>query len=882
MKKIYFLTIVTFLSIQLFAQFPMGGAGAKPGQTPPSIGNVYGKIVDSLGKPVSDASVVLLQNKLDTATKKRKDVLLKAIITKANGEFNFAELPIFGGLKLKISAIGFKPIEKPIVFQMKMEAPATGKPSGDPAAQMGAMSGMLNSFVKDIGNIQLSSEARVLENVTVTSVASGLKLDIDKKVFSVEKNIVSAGGTAVDVMRNVPSVQVDVDGNVKLRNAAPQIYVDGRPTTLTLDQIPADAIATVEVITNPSAKYDASGGNAGILNIVLKKNKQSGYNGNVMAGVDRRGGINGGGSFNVRQNKINFTAAVMMNQMRNKSIGTTDRLNFADTQTHVFQNNENKTKGAFVFGKVGFDYYVTNRATISLSGIKVHGQFNPTENIDIVTDSLFKAGLKRSMYSQRSTSGSRTFDASGLQFGYVYNFQKAGEQLTADANYFSGKSSNNSLYTTNYYKTSNIGNTALQQVLGEGTNKFVTIQTDYTNPISSVTKLETGLRMQLRDILNNNDNYRGIPNAALVKIPAGTSNYKNNDNVYAAYVSVKSAVKNFGYQVGLRAESSQYKGELTNTGQQFSNKYPISLFPSVFLSQKLSNKQELQMSYTRRINRPNFFQLIPYTDYTDSLNISRGNPNLVPEFTSSYEMSYSKTFKGNNNVLGSVYYKHSTNLITRYLNKDLNPFTGNQDIINTFINANSSYSYGAEVTSVNNLAKWWDMTTNVNLYKSKINTDNVTGTSQDAMLSWFGKFNTNFKLPKSFTIQLSADYQSKTNLPVTNGQGGGFGGGGPFGQAQSSSQGYIRPFWGMDLAVRKTFLKNNAATVSVSFSDMFRTRKQDQHSESEYFTQDYYRLNNPQMVRVNFSYRFGKMDISLFKRQNLKSTGNQDAMQMGQ
>jgi ferric enterobactin receptor len=198
-----------------------------------------------------------------------------------------------------------------------------------------------------------------------------------------------------------------------------------------------------------------------------------------------------------------------------------------------------------------------------------------------------------------------------------------------------------------------------------------------------------------------------------------------------------------------------------------------------------------------------------------------------------------------------------------------------------FVNANSSYSYGAELTSVNSLAKWWDVTTNLNLYKSKINTDNIAGTSQDAMLSWFGKFNSTFKLPNNFSIQLSADYQSKTNLPVNNSQGG-FGGPGGFGQAQSSSQGYIRPFWGMDLAFRKSFLKNNTATVSLSFSDMFRTRKQDQHSESIYFVQDYYRLNNPQMVRLNFSYRFGKMDISVLKRQNSKSSATSDAMQMGQ
>ncbi len=168
---------------------------------------------------------------------------------------------------------------------------------------------------------------------------------------------------------------------------------------------------------------------------------------------------------------------------------------------------------------------------------------------------------------------------------------------------------------------------------------------------------------------------------------------------------------------------------------------------------------------------------------------------------------------------------------------------------------------------------------NLNLYNSKINTDNITGTSQDAMWSWFGKLNNNFKLPKNFTIQVSGDYQSKTNLPVSGGQGG-FG---PPSQAQSSSQGYIRPFWSMDAAIKKSFLKNNAATVTLSVSDIFGTRKSNQHSESIYFVQDYYRLNNPHMVRLNFTYRFGKMDVTLFKRQNLKSQGEglQNAGQMG-
>jgi outer membrane receptor protein involved in Fe transport len=856
MKKIILAALI-FVAAHAYAQYPK----AMPAAIKNS-GHLYGKITAADGKPIEGASVLLLHQQMDSATKKMKMLLVTGVITQNNGDFNFTGVPVIGKLQLRASNSGYKTLVQDVSFK-----PGPGF-----------------STDKDLGNLKLETDAKVLAGVTVVGSAPALKMDIDKKVFNVEKNIVSAGGTAVDVMRNVPSVQVDIDGNVKLRNATPQIYVDGRPTTLTLDQIPADAIQSVEVITNPSAKYDASGGNAGILNIVLKKNKASGYNGNISAGVDSRGAINGGANFNVRQNKFNFSAAGMLHEIKGNTTGTTDRTNLGDTLTKVSQTDISKMNGAFVFGKLGLDYYVTNRATISLGLIKVHGKFDPNETIHSTTDSLLDSGVK-SANSVRYTSGSRTFDANGLQLDYVYNFPKDGEQLTANGNYFSGANDGSSLYTTNYLNGNSIGGTQLQQVSNDGKIKFLTMQTDYALPFGKQkqSKLEAGLRFQQHQIEQNNDNFTGTTSDNLVKIPSGTNDYKSTDNVFAGYVSVKSSIKNFGYEVGLRGESSNYNGELTNTGEQFSNKYPVSLFPSLFLSQKLKNNQELQFSATRRINRPNFFQLIPFTDYTDSLNITRGNPALVPEFTNSFEMSYSKTFKGGNSLLGSIYYKHSNNLITRYLSPGNNPFTGKSDIINTYINANSSYSYGAEVTSINKLAKWWDLTTNVNVYQSKINTSNIPGSaSQNALVSWFGKLNSNFKLRKSFSIQLSADYQSKTNLPVNNNQGGPGGGGGPFGQAQSSSQGYIKSFWGTDIAVKKSFLKNNAASVSVSMNDIFRTRIQDQYSESPYFVQNYSRLNNPQIVRVNFTYHFGKMDVNLFKRQNTKATGAQDLMQMAQ
>ena len=778
--------------------------------------------------------------------------MYRSVITQANGDFSFEDVSLKGRYTLKISSVGFKTYELPVSFFNKSVDGAIQPPSTD----------------KDLGKIKLAADAKELQGITVTSAAApAIKLNADKKIFNVEKNIMSAGGTGVDVMRNVPSVNVDIDGNITMRNAAPQLLVDGRPTTLTLDQIPADAIESVEVISNPSAKYDASGGGAGILNIVLKKNKKTGYNGNVRAGVDKRGAVNGGADLNVRQNKINISASINGNQNKGQTTGTTERISQLTTpQTITDQNNFNKTTGGFLFAKLGVDYFATNRTTLSLSGIKVHGEFNPYELIGVSTDSLYNNG-KISSLSQRLTTGTREFNGQGLVFGLKHTFPKQGEELTIDANYFGGKNNNNSLYTTNYLTTSGaINSTALQTALGSGSDKNFVIQSDYTLPLSKTAKLETGVRAAIRSRVNVNDNYLYNDSAKqYLIIPSATSNYSNTDNVYAAYATYSNSIKDLSYKVGLRAESSNYTGTLTNSGETFKNSYPVSLFPSVFLSQKLQNRQELQFSYSRRINRPNFFQLIPFTDYTDKLNITRGNPNLVPEFTQSVELSYLKTFQKNNTFLGSLYYKHTDNLITRYLSQETDAVSGNTELINTYINANSSYAAGAEATVINNLTKWWDISTNLNFYNSKVNTSNVTTTQQAALWSLFGKFNSNFKLPSNFAVQFTTTYQSKTNLPVST--GGGMGGP-PMMQSQSSSQGYIKPSWGMDLAVKKSFLKNNAASVSLSVTDIFKTRINSQYSSSDYFTQTYSRLRDPQMVKLNFAYRFGKLDASLFKRKS--------------
>jgi outer membrane receptor protein involved in Fe transport len=867
MRNLISAFFLVFVAVTAFAQPPAGGAGRGNGGQMPT-GRFYGKVVDSkTGKPIEYASVQLLQSKMDTATKKRKEVVVTGMLTKANGEFSLENVPAFGQSKLKISIIGFKEVEQTVSFNLK--------PGGD-------MSAMMSALDKDLGNIKVDIEEKVLENVTVTSTTSGLQLGIDRKVFNVDKNIVSAGGTAVDVMKNVPSLNVDIDGNVSLRNNAPQIFVDGRPTTMQLDQIPADAIESVEVITNPSAKFDASGGTAGILNIVLKKNKKVGYNGSLRANIDSRARVGFGGDINIRQEKINVFVSANYNQRRSISKGTTERTSLIDDPDNIlYQNDRGEMNGQFGFGRAGFDYFINNRTTLSASLNYGRGKFTPNNNTDLRVDTL--SNPISSSFLKRFSKTNGEFKNLGTTVSLKHNFPKAGRELTADVTFNKRNNENNNSIVTDYYKSdlTTLDYTAAQRQIGNGENKSLILQSDFVNPLSDNSKIELGVRAAFNE--NNSTNAFYIDNNGnLILQPASQVDYESKDRVLAAYATFSNRIKNFGYQLGLRAESSNYQGSLTKTNENFDIDFPISFFPSVFLNQKLKNDQELQLNYSRRINRPNFWQLTPFTDSSDFLNLSKGNPGLNPEFTNSLELSYMKTFKNKDNILLSLYYKNTNDLITRYQIVQQEPATGKDQIINTYINANSSYVTGLEAILKKKVTKWWDMTTNLNLFTSKIDIDDPALADQDQFASWFGKINNTFKLPKNFTIQLSADYQSKTILPP-GGSGssgrGGFGGGGMFGQS-TSAQGYVRPVYGVDAAIRYEFLKNRAASISVNINDIFRTRVSDVHSESPYFIQDVYRRRDPQVVRVNFNWRFGKFDANLFKRKNMRSNGD-GGMDMG-
>jgi outer membrane receptor protein involved in Fe transport len=894
-KKIWILPLMLIITAQVFSQAPAGAPAGRRGGfgngQVPSIGHFYGKVVDiKTGKGIDGVSVQLISSKFDTATHKSKDVPIAGMISGKKGDFSLENLPIMGNFHLRVTGIGYSTYDQKVSFDLKM--PKSGAPGQPDDAQQA-----LNGIDKDLGNIKLSQDnGQTLGEVTVTASKPLIQLGVDRKIYNVEKDISAAGGSGLDVMKNVPSVAVDIDGNVTLRNSTPTIFVDGLPTTLTLDQIPADAIESVEIITNPGAKYDASGGTSGILNIVLKKNRKAGYNGSLRAGIDERGKFNLGGDLNVKQGKFNVFGSVNFNQR--KSITSPDNTTRSSFFTEPFNNlNEsdyNVSTGYFIFGRFGVDFLMDNRNTISVSGTVVHGTFTPYINSNIYVDSLYPlpTGTKTS-YTSRTSNTTAIFNNKNGQLSFKHTFPREGKELTANANYSEGTNNNNNYISSNIYDQIGSPVSAIydQQQIGNGTNKYATAQADYTNPINDKSKFETGVRIAARDNKSLSDLGVIVPGGKFDSLPLSSSDYQYKDLVYAGYLTYSNMLKDFSYQLGLRVEGSSYNGvsnyavsdsvnSFKDTVGSFGNNYPISLFPSVFLSQKLNGDQSITLNYTRRIDRPSFFQLFPFTDYSDSSNISRGNPNLKPQFTNSFELAYQKNFSNENTLIASVYYKNTTDLITRFSATAINPNTNDSILVNTYINAKSAFVGGFEIISRNAITKWWDITSNINIFTSKINlaadsaTHQLSDSSTAQTYSWFGKLNSSFKLGKKFNLQITGDYTSKTVLSPggsagtssnTSGRG--------FGQTVSgSSQGYSKPSGGVDAAIKYTFLKKRTASITLSVNDIFRTRVSDVYTMSTgQFIQEVYRKRDPQLFRLQFSYRFGKFDTNILKRKNTKT-----------
>lgn len=836
MKRIVLL-LSCLLVLPALAQVPAGGNKDMMKALKDIHGRIYGKIIDAkTRKPVEFASTVVLWY--------NRDSIMGGALANDKGEFNIENLPAMGGFRLRITQIGYKKYETKFYIQMP------------------------NKLEQDLGDIALDLDEKILKEIEVTAEKNTVVMSIDKRIYNVDKDNSVKGGTAVDVMKNVPGVTVDADGNAQLRNQSPTIFIDGRPSNLTLQQIPADQIERVEVITNPSVKYDASA-TGGILNIILKKNLKPGYNGMAMAYVgtgDRYGGMV---NLNVKEGKFNFTSMYSYNQGINVPLGYTHRKQL-DSSGHVlgYFNQDNKTwnMNIFNFGKLGVDYNINNRNTISLNGMMMAGKFQITDNQ--VFSVLDKNGAE-TFSGKRVNDQHAAFQNYNGQIYYKKTYPRAGRELTADANYNHTNSDNGFLFTTYGYQpdTLNITN-SFQKNTGKSYADQYVFQLDYTDPMSETRKFEAGVKMYYKNSSSQNTAQKATSSQDYYKPDSSlTNHYIIDDMINAAYVNYNDkTIWNINYQAGLRFERSYYKGTIADKNLSFSYNYPStasdilkSLFPGIYFSKKVTGGHEFQLNFSRKINRPNFFQLMPFVMFADRQNYRIGNPQLKPEFKNIAEFNYNKTFT-TGSYLGSLYGRYEEQPITDVAYPSL---TDPTVLVNTTVNGRNSFRYGTEHTYKQTFFKSLDVTLNANVYYIYIK-GIVDPTQPEVTAKGFAfnaKTTLSYKLPKSWTLQLNGNYESPKILLL----------------------GYTLPMYSADFSVNKMF--GTKWILNATLSDIFNTRRMGTKYTTPFYTQDLMRRRETRYVRFTATYLFGKMDASIFKRgkqmRNQNDQGNQDGLDFG-
>jgi outer membrane receptor protein involved in Fe transport len=847
MKLIALSFIVIIAGTPLFAQIdPEAQSAQDPGKLVLKTTRVFGKLVDPRGnKGIEAASVQVFIAGTDS--------LAGGMLTKANGEFNFLNLRPADSFRVMVSAIGYQPWTKTII---------TARGSTKNAAQ---------PFEKDLGNIVLLPAAQQLENVVVTATKPTLEMGIDRKTFNVAKSLTATGGSAVDVMRNIPSVSVDIEGNVKLRNSSPQIFVDGRPTILTLDQIPADNIEKVELITNPSSKYDAAT-SGGIINVVLKKNKRKGLNGIVSVSVGSPSVLNGNLNLNLRQGKFNFFVIGSYNQGGGKNKGETSRENKRNgfTQDYFNQVSNNERFRRFRSLRFGADFFMDNRNSFTLVQDLGAGRFTNEE----IQDQQYLNSGKQLLYNgQRFSDGKFGFNRNSTKLSYKHSFPESGREFTADITYNYGDRSDNSTILNNYYNPNGSVFKPSTQVRNNGSsnNNQYTFQADYVYPKDEDSKFETGVRSYINRF-SSFYNAFAVNGGFETKLPL-SNNYDYTENIHALYGTYSKKYGGFSYQVGLRAEYAKFTGALADSGYKFGYEYPAgiknvwdALFPSLFLTQKLNDQDQIQLNFSRRVRRPDFWQLNPFIDISDPVNLRQGNPQLKPEFVNSFELNYNRTYKSGN-FLGVIYLRNNPADITQYsdtITAEQYAHLGNAGvdpnaILNTFINGNVTNRWGAEFTLQQKWGENFDITPTANFqYRSVKATANGVDLSNTGF-NWDAKLMVNYKiiakkLPlfNNLSFQLSAQYESPEVIP----------------------QGKTKSEFESDFAMRKDFLKDKKATLTFGINDIFNTRRWGNVYNTPSFYQDSYRRWSVRTFRISFSYRFGNADFSLLNRKD--RGGNDD------
>lgn len=667
--------------------------------------------------------------------------------------------------------------------------------------------------VIDMGTIYLSAGGVNLDDIEITAERSETTFALDKKVFTVGKDLANRGGTAQEILDNVPSVTVDVEGNVSLRGSENvRILIDGKPSGLIgigesggLRSIPSNLISQVEVVTNPSAKYEAAG-TAGIINIVLKKDKSVGFNGSFEMTLGNPAQYGAGANINYRSGKVNWFASYNLQYRENPGFGVAYQNYYQGDSTLITQIDRDMSRSGLSHNmRFGADYFLTDNQTLTAS---LNYRIGDDDNTSTITyrDLTVPGILSKTdriipsfdnPYTLRTDDELEDETKQEYSLDYRKKFSEKGRTLSGRASYQNNGETENSVLTNRLFQSNlPLGDINKEQLSTNDENETRTlIQVDYKHPIGKDTKIEIGGQTSLRNIRNDFE-VSEKNGEEFIEISDRTNDFQYNEDVHAAYLIYGSKLNKWSYQVGLRSEYSIVKTELVQTNEVNDRDY-FGLFPSAFVNYDLQAGQSIQLSYSRRIQRPRFWDLNPFFSFTDERNFFSGNPNLDPEYTDSYETQYIKIWDSGN-IGGSIYYRHTEDARQRI--KEVDPVEGTSVTIP--VNLATQDNIGLEMLFSYSGLKWLRLDGNANVFRAKTEGEYNDQNFDVDTYSWTSR------LTSRFTFWDGADFQVRANH-----RGG-----------QETSQGTRGPVTSIDLGFTKDVLNKNL-TLTLSVRDLLNSRK---------------------------------------------------------
>lgn len=686
----------------------------------------------------------------------------------------------------------------------------------------------------DLGVIQLTSASKTLEEVYIQAEKSSMELALDKKIFNVGKDLANAGGTAADILSNIPSVAVDVEGNVSLRGSnSVRILIDGKPSGLVsikggsgLQQLQGSMIEKVEIITNPSARYEAEG-MGGIINIVLKKERKEGFNGSfdVVAGYPENFGL--AANVNYRHRSFNFF--VNYSASYRNAPGKNDlyqELYRNDSTFISTKNMEHRLKGMYNNARAGLDYFFDDKNILTaaytyriskgkrFSDIYYHDYTSTVKNLTGIT--------------HRTQDETETEPNSEYALSYKRTFARQGQELTADVRYLDNWENSDQYFGQQNFKPD--GNTTdgrfiLQRSLNDETEKQYLTQIDYIHPFGEKGKLEAGLRSSFRNMTNNYTVTEEDANGNWFELPGLTNNFLYKENINALYAILGNKVNKFSYQLGLRGELTHVTTTLKQTHEVNPRKY-LNFFPSAHITYDLPHGHAVQVSYSRRVRRPQYNDLSPFMTYSDNRNYWSGNPDLDPEFTHSFEIGHIK-YLDRASVSSSVYYRNTKGriLYVKRVDEKGNSVTLPQNLA-------TENSFGAEFTGSYSAFSWWKTDASINFFRAITDGSNLDDEFKSDTYSWLVRLLSRATVWKNADIQIRGNYEAPQQTP----------------------QGRRKSIATMDLAVSKDILKDKA-TLTLNVLDVFNSRRYRSITEGANFYTENMSQGRLRQVNLTFNYR---------------------------